>query len=485
MTEQQAEAAVEAVETKMPFSLFPGVIIDDNKNHAVELQWALQAAGIVCTPLHYDTFDGLKNASFFERAGLRFVFLDINLAPGIPAQKPDAEHATHITKALSALNLRSPYVLVIWSDVQADPEKILPLAYSRAEPPITKPVGIEMLNKHDFMVDVDDGQKECKVDVIVERIQLILNKYPQLTALMHWEARTHHAAGRVTGHFFGILPDTTDEALEIAVKGAGDPDQSPLYDGERLAAMLNSVAVGAFGKQVPGKEASGAEAGLLPLLEDQLHSSIMADASYNSAWKQGLQLADTIDLSSEEKSKLNASLLLDFSQDNCIERGVWYDLSGWGNAPGFVTSFFGVKLADAAKNVFIAPKDGEFVSDDMKEVIDEAIKSSKIGLLSYSAPCDYAQGKDKLRKIFLCAIVPEDFSCCLRDNKSLYATPVLFFDQPSILLISFRYASGLPVKQKNNLVKGGTPYFRVRDQLLAEVSARYSAYLSRPGLISV
>lgn len=478
-------------------SLFSAVIIDDNKSDATNLLWGLQQVGVVCTPLIYDGVLGLQGANVVSKSEIRFVFLDLNLTPGVGGQRGSSDLAIHITEALKSLCLSGPYVLFVWSDIKVlNPVEVIGLAISRGAGYIPLPVGVELLDKdHYIKRDEQGGIVEFANADVANKMQEVLCRYPQLLAMMSWESRVHNSAGRVTNKIFSITGSKSHDDLlkELSlVVGEGqtseedNKERERLYEDVRLAALLVNVAKGALGQQVPGKEASSAEAGLYPLLEDQLCFELAADADYCKIWQRALNPNKISVLSDDDKSLLNTALLIDSTNSSNIERGVLYDITEFEGVDELILRpIFNISLENIAKDIFIQDKDSGGLKKDVKDAIDEAVKKCRVGLLTYSASCDYAQSNDVIKKVFLCATIKETYVKRIRKDGSLKKSPVIKMDSPSRLLISFRYVSGIHAGHVALLTDANVPSVRIRDQLLAEIANEYAAFLSRPGLISL
>lgn len=479
----------------LKLSLYPSVIIDDKWKHAIDLLRGLQKAGLTCTPLLYDSLEGLLNAECHDFSGVRFVFLDLNLSPGSGVGRGASSMANHITKALTELKLEAPYLLFVWSDLKVHPEDLLPMAIERGNGKIPQPVGVAVLDKNQFM-SPEETDAAPDTEAIAKKVNDTLRKYPQLTAMMSWEARVHAASGRVTSRLFGLAetPDLVKfkKVITAAVQEAKQKQDGDVAHGnEELGGILSALGKGAYGEHLWTDRAGGVEAALLPLLDDQLTSCLPVGENYNKLWEAALPRGtdDRCKLGEEQAGDLNKALLIDTSSHRGTERGIWFDLPAWQEANKRLG--FGIELQEEAKQIFVK-NEGE-IGKTLQGKFRETIGNSSLGVLCCSAPCDHAWNKIGTRLGFLGILIDgkaidskSKKKSFLRPTDSLYISSVFSIDgSQKALVVSFSHVSGICTASCNEMLDDGSFKFRVRDQLLDEIIARYAAHISRPGAISV
>jgi hypothetical protein len=135
----------------------------------------------------------------------------------------------------------------------------------------------------------------------------------------------------------------------------------------------------------------------------------------------------------------------------------------------------------------------------MKALRASAYTETILGLVEVSADCDQAQRKTKLHRYLLAALIPNEFKeiTAFETNgvdretahEGIYKTPTLSIDNKEyILKLSFKYQFGTNPKSLVNEVLYenswlGTPKFRLREQILADIVFKCAQYATRPGII--
>jgi hypothetical protein len=120
------------------------------------------------------------------------------------------------------------------------------------------------------------------------------------------------------------------------------------------------------------------------------------------------------------------------------------------------------------------------------------LKMVKLGLLECTAVCDYNNNKAPLRRYILCSRIPINLGQYIkwedpsRDTKhnAIYRMKTVFIDHDEFhLFLNFRYAISLPAG--HNLLKSemAEAIFRVRSKVLADITARFAAHTTRPGIL--
>lgn len=237
----------------------PCVVVDDVKEDALAILWGLQGAGLQCTPLIYESMSGLLNARMHHLETARIVFLDLNLAANSPGS--ESTLASHVEQALKELRLAGPYLLVVWSNFNADLFEVLSKVFQRTRD-IPYPLAIERMDKELFRVSQDDNWDSSKISA---RIVEMLERHPQVEALMAWEGRVHAAAGKTTEVLFQIA-EKPDEACFLSALGsvvASPPTQEKESSALSEVTPADGMSCAVFGA---GEESSSAQH------SDDLHS---------------------------------------------------------------------------------------------------------------------------------------------------------------------------------------------------------------------
>ena len=119
----------------------------------------------------------------------------------------------------------------------------------------------------------------------------------------------------------------------------------------------------------------------------------------------------------------------------------------------------------------------------------DAHAATKLGFLELSAECDQAQRKTKLNKYFLSAMIPLEFEKFTKFRKDasdtkhagIYRVPnVMINGKEYIIKVSFLYQVGSIPDVSKWL---GKPVFRLKNQILSDISFKASQHATRPGII--
>ncbi|MEG6503343.1 MULTISPECIES: hypothetical protein [unclassified Desulfovibrio] len=469
------------------------IVVDDKEEDLYAILWGLQSAGLACVPLRYDALTGLQNSTINELPTARLVFLDLNLerAP----TRGSSDQATHISTVLRELRLRGPYILIVWSDFKANLDNVLKTAFERT-PEVVLPVGIAVLHKEKFLVGGVEGEYDFQA--LGEHISQIVAQYPQVFAMMAWESRTATAASTVTQNLFELkepVDSSTVSSLLAKLQKeveAMPPDASapviskPLYPKDRISKIFHSIGTAACGKHTDEDPSAAIDAGLLPLLEDKF-LSIPTDSACCQTWQSVFNEKGAGKLEAPVVCKLNSYLLIDKLEGTFSHRGLFLELNDTPENT-FLSSYLGENREALQRHFFDKGKIKNLTANGQAARANEIISTCKIGMLECSAACDHAQNNIGVRLGLLAALVPEGSANQITSAESFYhegeGLKIHFGDKNYILIVSYKYPVGLP----QHLIENRTyfsPLFRAREQLLNSISVRFSAYASRPGVISV
>lgn len=469
------------------------IVVDDKEEDLYAILWGLQSAGLACVPLKYDALTGLQNSTIAELSEARIVFLDLNLerAPN----RGSSDQATHISTVLKALKLKGPYILIVWSDFKANLDDVLKTAFERT-PQIVFPVGIAVLHKEKFLSG--DVEGEYDFQAIGDHISKIVTQYPQVFAMMAWENRAATAASTVSQNLFKLKDDINKDAVANLLTGLrqsieampADSDlpviSSPIYTKDRISKIFHSIGTAACGKHIDEEPSAAIEAGLLPLLEDKF-LSIPTEAACLQTWKAVFDERGDGKLEAAVVCKLNSYLLIDKLEGAFSHRGLFLELN---NSPAnsFLSTYLGTERETLQRHFFDKGKIKKLEENGQPSRANEIISTCRIGLLECSAACDHAQNNIGSRLGLLAALIPEGSKNQITSSESFYhegeGLKVHFENNNYFFIVSYKYPVGLPQHLIENR-ECFTPLFRAREQLLNSIAARYAAYASRPGIISV
>lgn len=470
------------------------IVVDDREDDLLAILWGLQTAGMSCVPLRYDAITGLQNANMEELSSARLVFLDLNLERTL--DRGASDQAKNIIEVLETLKLRGPYILIVWSDFRAKVDEVLGTAFQRASNVIF-PVGIAVLNKEKFLIPGNDDTEDASYDFheLGQHISKIISEYPQVFSMMAWENRAMVASSTVTKNLFRLRATVTlDElsaslrnvrsAVDATPEGASTPVISEaLYSKKDISKIFYKIGYAASGKYADEDPASAVESGLLPLLEDQFLSIPAIDACIDT-WKKVFQESQQEKLTPDVICKLNSCLLIDVSQSDS-PRGLFLELLD-SSTDTFQASHLETDKTTLQEHFFNEEKLAAIVKKDGEEKKNVIVKSCIVGILECSAACDHAQNKIGVRLGLLAAIIPVEHEKCINKDQNIYhdGIKIHFNGKDYLFLISFKYPFGITqaIIADPTIAK---PLFRVREQLLSAIAARFASHASRPGFISV
>lgn len=467
------------------------LVIDDNQEDLYAIMWGLQSIGLSCVPLRYDAFSGLQNADILQQglSTARIIFLDLNLdtKPNIGS----SDQANHIRDVLNKIQLQGPYILIVWSDFKANMNEVVATAFERA-PGAILPVGVAVLDKDKF-VDTSDGGRVFNSSELGGHIAKIIESFPQMSAMMAWENRTCAASAAVSHTLFSFESSVDYAELCTALHGmqaTRGTTQSgtnllistPLYNKTVISSALHSIGKAACGQHTDQCPAASIDAGLLPMLEDKFLSS-PPPPSCDEIWSKAFLDKDPSALGSQAACRLNTRLLLDTKIPPSSKRGVWIEPKT-DNAD----TYFQECLGETEKNLRYAL----FNSKKINEIADASEKSStkqlrdtaRIGLLECSAACDEAWKKPTVRLFLLAGLIPTTLKKYTSESDGIFISEKIYFNNDEYFIaVSFRHPCSLKTAVMDS--DSVTTLFRIRDQLLSQIAARFAAYASRPGVISI
>lgn len=455
----------------------PIILIDDKEDHLDELSKAFALSGLPCLPILYDSENesGIDHiVSHSDTAHARIIALDINLREH---HDPTDEKVLYppIEKILEKLNPTGPYFILFWSRYKELPEKIMELLAERSQEVVPAPIGWDFLDKTEFHAIEDPNAKKHKLLELVGKVKIF-------NLLLEWENRTGLAASFTLSELNKIAGSSNGNGWDI--------DNTI----KKLTTLLTHIAHESVGRLNSKENPNQAvEAGLLPILDDKL--LVMTEDldidELNTKWQECLEKigerAGLDELSGEETSSLNTFYNLEEIPETFPKtmRGVFVQASDRLKADAdFFTSVFGT--GNSIKKLISE----EFLFNTSvrdKTFRDSARDSLLLGFLEIGAVCDHAQMKNRLHKYLFSALVPLEYlEMVSRDKKDrahggIYRSPVLSYKENQyVLLVSYRYSTGL--HENSDILD--KPLFRLKEQIVNEISFSWSKHSIRPGITS-
>lgn len=453
------------------------VVVDDNQNELDSIKEAFFSAGIPCLPIRYhngepDNESGIDHVNVSEWISPRIVVTDLNLTEAQGATAPIL--VGPLARMLKKLSMKGPYLLCIWSKLEGVVADVVRLLEERHSDELILPLHVSVISKSEF---------SSEPEKLKEKISSVISENLLFEILLNWEARVSEAGRSAVSTLYSMAQRNIVGDMNSIEERA---------DG--LRKILGAIGNEAIGlKNAKENPALAIEAGLIPVLEDQLRS--MSGAELYEKWKGAVpEIGKWQNIDDGIKSKLNTffhveEVVEDYPK-NC--RGVFIGLNTdylqvKQNLQKF-ESRIGRSIKVLLHEEFL-PKTGDPSESELrKSARDETI----LGFLEISPACDYAQKKTKLPRYILGALIPDEFEGLTRWSNTLgekniahegiHRLPKIEVrGKIYILKLSFKYQFG--TQPNDNQWFGGT-LFRIRDQILSSITFSCSQYSSRPGVIS-
>jgi len=452
----------------------PGIVlIDDTESELDQLHKGFIKAGYPCFPIKFVN-DDIENYSGIDHVKLDFlnprvVLIDLNLYEN-PKIDPTVL-AGPIAEILKKVIKDGPYILYFWSKNEKDAQGVIEVLTSRF-PNLKLPLEWGVLSKTEFLND-NEG--------LTNRISKLLEDNKMFYSLFNWENKIYTAAQATTDSLFNLAKPSTSK----------DIDDFKEQTTTKLQAMIAAIGNETLGVRNAKEEPDIAiELGLEPVLHS--HIRAISEGSNPSMWidaAQGVGTKLDASLYEDVKAQLNSFFHIEDLNDGSPKdrRGSWLefkpeyfeDESNTSN----IKKNLGRKIKALINEEFFDSSQGD--SDKRSE----AHSKIKLGFIELSAECDQAQRKTKMNRYFLSAMIPKEYENFTffregaRDkaHEGIYRLPNLIVNrQEYIVKISFMYQFGAIPNSSKWL---GRPIFRLKDQILSDISFKASQHASRPGII--
>jgi hypothetical protein len=468
------------------FNLPGTVLIDDDKEELYDILTSISSAGIPCIPIHYKNEPG--NQTGIDHINVqnirsRIIITDLNLTD-TGSLEPKALVGP-IAKVLEPLTNYGPYILLFWSKNESLVEEVVKHLKVRFHNKINLPIHWEVISKSKFK----DKPIELK-----KRIELLIKENSLFNAICDWESRITYAAQKTSNALYKLTTPSdyepenkTEQHQELFIKAL---------------ALIGNETVGI--KNAAEHPSLAIDLGLSPLLQDQLN---MTNDNKN-LWREAVpEIGKYQQLNDSIKSALNTFCHLEevkpgFPKD-C--RGVFVSLNPDKTETPEKSNKLEDKLGNSLKSIvheeFLSSKDlGQETKAEAKAFRKKAREAVQLGFIELSAVCDQAQKKTKLHQYLLAALIPEEFIALTifkddngveRDSShiGIYRLPKIIIDNKIyVLKLSFKYQIGTKAistvgNRHYENTWFGKPLFRLKDQILSDISFKCAQYSSRPGII--
>ena len=398
---------------------------------------------------------------------------DLNL---IESNKLEPKELTGpILTLLQTIPINGPYELFFWSKNKHLVTSVMDIITERIDNKNKLPLFFGILDKTELMANEA---------LLKQEIDKIINGESIFCSIFQWENRISHAAQETINSLYNLTSPKSDE------KDFAQTHTSKLQD---IIALIANETLGAGNADTFPSDA--VNQGLLPVLSDILQN---IDLPINT-WKSAApKIGQRVDSDSVTKAKLNSFYHVEITNPDFPKnhRGVFLPIStDYISVPKNLTkmcSKLGVNNLDEIKR-------SEFINYEKltKDNNEHLLNDITLGFIELSAECDHAQRKTKLHRYIISALIPEELHsyCMFHNSKTtkhdgIYRAPEIYIDNKTFtLMLSFKYQIGT---MDEFMVGGekvghkwfGNPKFRLRDQILTDISFKCSQYTSRPGIIS-
>ncbi|MGR5445396.1 hypothetical protein ACPV47_10870 [Vibrio jasicida] len=455
------------------------VAVDDELSQLDAIQNAFFSSGIPCLPIHYQ-YDLVNNTSGIDHVDTsnfhpRVVVSDLNLRNGSLGNT--MELVTPIAKLLEKLAINGPYLLIFWSGVTEEVERVMELLQERFMDRITLPIHCCTIDKDQYLA------AGANPDDLKNRVRELVEESSLLNALLDWEYRIIKSAQQTTNSLFNLTKPISVNP-EVGYQGQHTSEI------QKVLAKIGNETVGALNASESPEEAI--DLGLAPVLHDQLNS--ISYITNSDKWRNGVpQIGTDVNVEQDLATKLNSFYHIEVVKPSYSKacRGVFIELEDEvlqdTSKLEKLESRFGITLRELIDEEFLL----QIVRANNRDLVRG---STKLGFIEISAECDQAQKKTKLHRYVIAALTPLDFApegetpfnLYGKQNKKshngIYRVPDINIDGVDYMLqLSFKYQIGSLPSENKWL---GRPLFRLRDQIMVDISFNCAQYISRPGIIA-
>lgn len=411
------------------------------------------------------------DAAFLPDANSRFndirlLFLDINLLNNRTASAKEVKSSLYsvIRAVISESNF--PYSLIYWSRQEKEYASVVEDLFNN-ELKDRRPINLIPFVKSDLFPNFSDVEVENTIDLITE-IEKIINVQHSYSYLLEWENTVHKAADKTLQEVFSSYHQFKDwtnnanfilEKLGNAYLGKHYNDNHPQDKIKASFISFNSV--------------------FKDTLEHDVYTSTIPNIqvlTYNTT---------------EVESKVNAiNEKLNISKDvkNISESGNIIvlkeaDETFFGKMLFKIFSKFQLSNYLRQEQKDIDEIELNKLANKESEKIKKEIKKVWVKLAIVVTPiCDFAQKDNKIYdRIVKGLFIPSEYKNFIDDkSEAVYVLPITinYNEKEYVLILDFRYFSTTELN-----AECGTPIFRLRQELLAEIQSKLARHINRQGIL--
>ena len=444
------------------------VAIDNDKKELGLVTEGLLSIGLPAIPVQYDLVTGLNLPLILEPRRIRILFLDLNLSDIENTSGSISAITEPITEVLKGLSPIGPYCIVFWTKHPDLVESVMSQIVDRDEnQEVPLPINHVVLDKTPFLPV--DGKHDP--DVLRNAIVSALIDHKLLLALLAWESKVEEAAAQTLGKVNELVKNPQPNGTSIVLRDLVD--------------VLKNLAIAAWGKsRAKANPGSAITRGLVPLLMDHV-DGIVGDEKYSQLWDEAITGGWNRPLPNCVPSAvLNSHCLVDLNFYSHDSRGAWLEFTETAlSKRSLWRKHFGttrVKLME------------KFINPGKRRRATEIRNSVKLGLLECTAACDFFNDKAPLLRYIFCAKIPSKYEEFIswdvpaRDQKhdAIHRIETISIGGGEYLLyLNFKFVLSLPPAHDLLKPEITRAAFRVRSQVLTDITVKYASHTTRPGIL--
>lgn len=425
------------------------VVIDNEKIHLDGIAAALASHGSGCRTIHYNPEDGTEK---LDLTGVRVLFTDLHLIPGTTEEAGPAVYGEVVNILLDCIPPTSgPYILCLWTRHPDELDRFRQFMHERMPDEVNVPLKTICLDKTAY-IELGTGAT-VQGSGLADAITDALLEIPQLAAMMSLETDIIRSADSVitslVEHANAIQPGDTLNALDLLFNHLGD------------------AAVGNDNIRTSPRRAVSST--VIPLLADNVLNTTQT-AENQRTWERSIQYRPALDpLPNNHASRLMASLHL--SQDPIPQD------CDWGAV--YKIPEYSITVARFRERFGVSPE--EYMLQVMK-IKEDRVDTGNLVFIRTGAHCDFAQNQlGPLQCLLGIEVVKDDLN---RGNWSAnnpwWKTPNMSFDGERVFQV--RCHPNFVFTSPRNVISGWIQKYRIREQLLNQLTTSVSGHHSRPAI---
>ena len=420
------------------------VAIDDAQEDLDGLVKGLNKMGLACLSFHFtgDT-EGIRSCPH-----ARVIFADLHLNEG-SAGTEDAQHFSLIGGLLQdTIKPSGPYILILWTKYSDKADSLCRFLDERLET-TPRPLAVKAIDK---MHHLEPNGNVRSTEKLVAEITSLLDKEPQIAAMLDWEEKVLNATASTVSSIFDLAEE----------QNRGD-------DVGRLLARLALEAVGE--KHVEPDRFHAVNEALLPILTDRI-AAMRSKNDGKSIWENAFNTSDLGGpLSLQKAAKLNRLTHIAPSMD-----------ADDGSIRGAVIAVSDIFSGEEFKHQFNIGQVETVLKQFFCKGFQEEDEQFRWVLVQCQAACDYTQNQPGPLPYYLGLEVPQ--ASVPKSGKppaALWTSPP-FESEDGILQLHVSARFQISLSATN--AKRAEPLYRLREQLLNDLIYQIHGYGARPGMLS-